>query len=164
MAIMNQFISNLEKELKKSKLAGKNEIVGCTNDEIEELENRFGVGFPVVYRDFLLTMGKRAGRFLEGTDAFFEHLPYLRGYAEDSLTSAGRKFVLPARAFVFASQQGYAFLYFDADEAQPDPSVFFFQERDATPSRTWPSLTAYFQQVLMDTKKLQAQGIGSKLN
>jgi len=45
--------------LVRTKIAQPQEIVGCTEEEISELEQRVGLTLPTAYRDFLRTMGHR---------------------------------------------------------------------------------------------------------
>ena len=55
--------------LVRTKIAQPQEIVGCTEEEISELEQRVGLTLPTAYRDFLRTMGAQGGK-LHGWDGF----------------------------------------------------------------------------------------------
>jgi hypothetical protein len=65
-------IENITACLVAKRLASLSETVGCTTDEIEELEHREGVHFPAVYKEFLLRMGRSAGRFLRELMRFID--------------------------------------------------------------------------------------------
>jgi hypothetical protein len=153
---MHPFIINLANSLVSTNVASPSEIKGCTREEVESLERREGIRLPDLYKDFLRVMGKSAGRFLEGTDAFYRHLPHLRNGAEESLRESKSSFRLPQNAFVFVSHQGYVFLFFIASESE-DPPVWIYQEGEQSPVEKWPSLSAYLESVLVGTVKLMKE-------
>jgi hypothetical protein len=97
-------------------LAKPTEIVGCSDAEIEQLEQRFRVNLPVSYKYFMRIMGKMAGRFELDAMWTCDALGLARIRAEailaqgdqdyaDAIALSGEvaqeRFVLPATAFVF---------------------------------------------------------------
>ena len=109
------------------------EIVGCTPEEVAGIEARFGLRLPRVYREFLLAMGRGAGRFLRGTDVFYPTVLELRQWAEELLEECGRPFALPEDAFVFLTHQGYQFGYFHTGSGEDDPPTYRYLECDPVP-------------------------------
>jgi hypothetical protein len=97
--------------LLRKKIAQPQEIVGCTEEEISELEQRVGLTMPTAYRDFLRTMGHRAGSFMVGTDFFYDGLLGLRDSLVESLAQMRVDFQMPSDLFVFSSHQGYIFIF-----------------------------------------------------
>ena len=95
----------------------------CTEDEIEELESRFGVRLPESYKKFLRLMGWGPRRFLESDhwDAFYPELLGMgRGEEYEEVCED-----LPEDYFVFASRLSYH-LFFVADGRSEDPPVYSF--------------------------------------
>ena len=104
-------------------------LQGCTPEEIAQIEKKFQLNLPAVYKEFLSRMGKSAGKFLVGTDYLFPALLHLRDDAEDILEESGVNFRFGPAHFVFVGHQGYEFLFFDAAES-PDPAVSHVEEAE----------------------------------
>jgi hypothetical protein len=49
-------------------LASPADLVGCSEEDIKQLEDRFGLVLPGFYAAFLWKMGREAGRFRVGSD------------------------------------------------------------------------------------------------
>ena len=86
--------------------ARTDEIRGCTPEEVAGIEARFGLRLPQVYREFLLAMGRGAGRFFRGTDVFYPTVFELRQWAEELLEECRQPFALAGDAFVFLMHRG----------------------------------------------------------
>src|SRR5215472_15285228 len=142
-------IEQLARDIVVAKLASADELKGCTTEEIDELQRKFLVTLPETYVEWLKAMGRGAGKFLEGSDAFFPTLLELREGAEELLAENKSELVLPQDAFVFLMHQGYQFLYFRTAQPDPDPQVSHYLEGKGL-SQPWNHLSDYFQQVLAD--------------
>lgn len=129
------FIDQLEKRMIAVGLADPSEIHGCSPQEVDQLEANLHVEFPLVYREFLLRMGRRAGSVFAGTDVFLGRLPELREYANEILNESSSPFNLPVECHVFLVHQGYVFMYFPTSEGE-DPPVYRFVPGDQWPKRT----------------------------
>ena len=133
---MHEVILKLIDHIKRAEVAREWEILGCTESEVASLELLWKCKLPVVYRDFLLGLGKQAGGFLRGTSIFYRDLcrsPF-RPYFEMLLKEAQSSFVLPETAVIFGSHQGYVFFYFDWKLGEDDPAVYIYEEGSASPA------------------------------
>lgn len=93
--------------------------------EIQKVENHFNVLFPSEYKDFLLLMGKSAGRFMEGSSVFIDELYSLQSWGMELCEENG--LTAPENAFVFYMHQGYKMAYFiNSDDS--NPQVYYFEE------------------------------------
>lgn len=99
----------------------------CTEDEMRALETQLGIKFPGAYREFLLTMGRNAGTFLNGSDYTCEELFQLQRLARSILSADALNNALPNDAFVFLAHQGYQFAFFRTSEGD-NPPVYFYTE------------------------------------
>ena len=98
-----------------------------------------------MYRAFLLHLGWSAGPLLRGTDvAAASELVEVLGEAKELLQECRAGFTLPSSAVVFAIHQGYAFLYFLADDSFDVP-VHRFVEGQPSPRQVASSLSEFFQ-------------------
>jgi len=83
---------------------------GCTASEVHELCQKYPVGLPPEYCDFLIVAGRHAGAFLLGTDYTYGQLDDLQEYAR-SLLEQNAVAGLPDQSFVVAVHQGYQFYF-----------------------------------------------------
>jgi hypothetical protein len=121
------YLDRVNKKLIELKLAMPEEFLGCTQDEIIDLEWRLGISLPKAYQEFLLSMGHGAGKFLRGSDCFFKHLILLQEWAVELLEENHFPKSLPENAFVFFMHQGYQFSFFNLSEGD-DPPTYFYSE------------------------------------
>ncbi len=100
-------------------------LQGCSDGEIDQLEQQQGVTLPKAYRQFLAALGKGAGEFM---------LSYQWGFRLDEVSAWARADFyheycdLPANYFVFAENCGCVWVFFIADGATDDPPVFQFTD------------------------------------
>jgi SMI1 / KNR4 family (SUKH-1) len=146
-------MQQLALQIESGGLARPAEIAGCTQEEVSSLEKRFGIVLPEIYRDWLRVMGRGAGHYLEGSDAFYPGLLELRDAAGELLRENGQPFSLAQDAFVFLMHQGYQFLYFRTEPLDPDPPVILYLEGES-PEQKWEHVSDYFKQVLDDHLRL----------
>lgn len=95
-------------------------------DEIERMEKYAGRKFPWAYRQFLSVMGKGAGKFMRGSDVFYDRIDGLKDGANELLEEDGLPH-LSDDCFVFWMHQGYQIAFFKFDEGD-DPTVYYFFE------------------------------------
>lgn len=123
-------------------------LKGCTSEEIAQLEAKYHVKLPAVYREFLARMGKEAGDFLRGSDYFFSALLEMRAGLEGLLEGSG--FTLDDDDFVFFGHQGYQYCFFKATDA-PDPAVFcYLEDEDGEPRQAFEHFSEWLQAVAAD--------------
>lgn len=101
------------------------ELKGCSESEIDRLEQRARVRLPRAYRDFLALLGKGAGEFMLSDHWQFRldevaEIAHHDGYADYC--------DLPDNYFVFAERNGCAWAFFVADGTSDDPPVFLFTD------------------------------------
>lgn len=127
---MPDFVDQAIARLTEAGLVLPTGVLGCSEQEIAEITKEFSVTLPAAYRRFLATMGKSAGEFLDGTDFFYPEVLTLRGQAEYLLSKCKATISLATTDFVFASHQGYQFLFFGTEEGD-DPRVrYYFEYRE----------------------------------
>jgi len=134
-------------------VAAPENIRGCSEEEVKELENHCGVRLPQKYREFLLVMGHGAGTFFIGTDIFYgEALFRMRRFAEDLLEENAEPFKLPEDAFVFSMAQGCSFTYSQAFTGD-DPPVYLYIEGKGSPKQ----IASRFSGYMLDRAAVEAR-------
>lgn len=99
-------------------------FVGCTPDEILELEQTAGVSLPESYKHFLRVMGKHTGEFLEDGLLRVDEFDLIRERAAARLDRLNIS--LPDHSFVFAARDNWI-MYFDTT-SDDDPPVFILED------------------------------------
>ena len=127
------YLERVKERLAALKLASPDELKGCSNQEVWQLERQLGVKLPQAYREFLLLMGKEAGQFLRGSDCFYQHLPELQTAAIELLEENHFPQLLPNDAWVFFMHQGYQFSFFRLGEGE-DPPTYSYCEAETEQS------------------------------
>ncbi len=122
-----EVISSACQVLITAKVCTNDTILGCTPEQLADVERDFGRPLPAIYRAFLERMGCGAGRFYRGTHYFYPEIRGLNSAAVDLLRECGNKPILPANALVFSMHQGYQFLFM-SDLPRDDPAVYHYHE------------------------------------
>ena len=131
-----------------SDLVGGNHIdpkymVGCSAEDIANVERACCKPLPAEYESFLRLAGRGAGRLFQGTAIFYPRLLELHEDAIALLSELGVPEVLPDKAFVFMMHQGYELKYFVPD--RDDPEVVQFWEGQEGESFVWPSFSDFIR-------------------
>ena len=123
-------------------------VKGCNAEEIRQVEAKFRLQLPPIYKEFLLRMGKAAGKFLIGSDYLFPAPMRLRDDAEDFLQDSSSGFRLDENDFVFMGHQGYEFLFFRPADS-PDPPIFLLVEGEQ-PKPVFPHFSEWLLSCVSD--------------
>jgi hypothetical protein len=106
-------------------IAHPSEIRGCSEADLLALEQESGVTLPMAYREFMMTVGRGAGKFLQDVTVFYPDIKKLTQEVVNELPNIK----LPSGAFVFLQRLGEVFLYFVADGSSADPPIYRWSER-----------------------------------
>lgn len=101
-------------------------LSSCSEKQVNRIERTFNIKLPLVYRSFLLNMGKSAGDFMKGSSCFYNEIFSLKEAAVELLEERNFK-SLPEDSYVFWMHQGYQFAFFLLSDGD-NPRVFFFTE------------------------------------
>ena len=149
---MMSLIDILIKKLVDLDIAKPDDILGCTLEDIIEIQQyQEIIALPNLYKEFLIKMGKGAGNFLVHLKCFYPELLYLkRDMKADLLQPQLTEFKLPDDAFIYMTNQGYEFFYFHTNNDDNDPAVFHYTEGDGSsreikPIKQWDHLSEYFR-------------------
>ncbi|ELZ12558.1 hypothetical protein C479_04157 [Halovivax asiaticus JCM 14624] len=106
----------------------RSEIRGCTDEELDSLEEQFDLELPAAYRSCMRHIRADTNGFFRGSEFTYPAPKYQRQFAEDSLDEWEHlDFSFDHSDFVFRGLQGSAFWFFDT-EAGADPPVYRYME------------------------------------
>ena len=105
------------------------ELVPLNIEEIKTIEAFYDVKLPQTYKEFLLLMGKDAGKYMLGTSAFYGDIFELQEWGFELYRENGVENI-PADAFTFWMHQGYQAVFFRTSEGD-DPPVYYYIEGSA---------------------------------
>lgn len=130
---MNKYIKlmkELANELISNNLADPEKIKGCTKEEIEKVENYYGVLLPESYKAFLTVMGHYCGDFYRGTDILYNEV--FKFSEDEDISKYTIEYMLELgvqppkeKLFSFSMHEGYQFEFFFINTSD-DPLVYFF--------------------------------------
>jgi hypothetical protein len=125
----------------KSKFA----FIGCTEQEIQSLEEQFSVTLPSVYKDFLRAFGKESGGLLNDCSYLY---PSLTSIVRRDVESIQKRFGLKLEPswFVFLSRDPIILLFDTA--IGNDPPVWRFDEDREELKEVFPSFTAWLNEIV----------------
>lgn len=123
-----------------------NEFIGCTEEQITNLELKLNVNLPEAYKEFLRWFGVKGGQIMRGSDFYYRYLigeayeDYIEEgiYQNDASLLKFAKELLIEHGFdgeallentvVIMSHQGTAYQYMKLDEGE-NPKVYMFAEQ-----------------------------------
>jgi hypothetical protein len=132
-----------------SSITTKDQVEGCSLEEVLEVRRYANGHLPGLYEKFLLAMGHGAGKFFLGTDIFYPEVLTNREGASDLLREDSSLFELSESDFVFAIHQGYQFMYFKIKETD-DPAVFFYLEGSGVPQKKYDRFSEFLLKAVED--------------
>ncbi len=116
------------------------QAVGCTPEEVAELERQLRLELPLAYKEFLLYAGKGLGDFEIGSDIFYDEvdLVELQQTAREFLIEDNAPQRFPEDAYAFWMHQGYQFCFFNTTEGDNPPVHYYIEPgEDEEPKIQW---------------------------
>ncbi|WP_396610551.1 SMI1/KNR4 family protein [Haloferax sp. S1W] len=133
-------------EILDNGLATAEEIEGCSQSEIDHIEQQCEVLLPEAYRSYHRHIGKSSGEFLRGYTCHYPRIIQEQAKAERVLQREDTATELDKHKFVFAGSQGVTFFYFDVRE--PDPPVYVIAEGHGDPDKVTDSFSEWLFETL----------------
>lgn len=146
----------LMEELVSSKIVDENSFIGCSEEEMEEIEQIekvFGFHLPKLYKDFLRLMGKRANDLFPDENMLFPQILSFSEEAREILEDYQPHLLeqLPKEAFVFSVYQGEQFSFFITSEGD-DPPIYHFMADKRHFTKVCEKLSDFFRRAREDAE------------
>lgn len=135
-------------------LAFDNEIVGCTDDEIGDLERCHPRPLPFAYRQFMREAGKHAGYFMHGEMFFYPEVKKAVDIASELLTTSDGGSLLTHNHIVFYQHEGYDIYLMDCLQDDVDPPVFRYDERSDSLRMFTPAFSQCLRLFIVESERL----------
>jgi hypothetical protein len=150
-------IDELKLTLLKSGIASPLSILGCTPEEIREVEEFWGVPLPAAYREFLAKMGRAAGDLFNGSDVHYPDMLGMREGLAEILEGHPYDLDLPDDAIIFLQTGGYEWLWIRSSEGG-DPSVYELYEVNGPPAVVrWDHFTDCVAHTIEDIRAMRSR-------
>ena len=136
-------------------VAGPRDLVGVCAQEIQSLQRRLGVIFPVSYSQFLQTCGRSAGLLSPWVAFYFDDLLEIRDEFNERLAALDAPFDMPSNALVFAQADNiFDYLFCDGSE---DPPVYRLNFLADSPSCECcaPAFSVYLEALVVASDREQ---------
>ncbi len=134
--------------LEEHSIAAHSALRGCTDQEIQQLETRYGLTLPACYRQYLLSMGHKSGRLFthDHLAVTYPHVIEMTAqYREDVREFPDEAHVdLPSDALIITGRLGEQFLFIRCDDADDSP-VWYFNEYDTGVRQVYASVLDWLQ-------------------
>ena len=131
----------LKNKIIELNLADPNLVRGCSNKEIEKLEQDNKVIFPKSYRVFLENFGHGLGGIImSDINILYEDIHGLTNQLRNEVLIDEGDPILPENAFVFATRFGEQFMFFDASSSQDEPPILYYMENHESFSKVGNSI------------------------
>ena len=143
---------SLKKMIVESGMATPEEICGCSNSYISELETQYGK-LPGAYRAFLSAMGSSSDNIFYSVNLVYPSLEKFRSQAVRILQESNVK--LAPTAFVFLLTDTM-FLFFDIKDGE-DSAVLRYREGHAGAEKIYDSFSEWLVDFVSTESKLEEQ-------
>lgn len=124
--------------------------MGCNPEEISQIESFTQSPLPEIYKKFLECMGRGAGRFFEGLNIFYQDIFEQKKWFKETLEECDCKYNVTDTDFIFASNQGYEFMFFKLND-DPDPPVYYYIECEKSPLKKYDRFSDFLLKSFTDT-------------
>jgi hypothetical protein len=157
----------LLQRMERSGVASSSQFVGCSEQEINALEARYGLRLPQTYMHYLRVMGHRSGRLFtcDHTAVFYPCVLEMtaeqrRSWAEcnaDDGSGPPPEFELPRDALLIAGRLGDQFEYIRCS-GQEDSPVWYFNTWEWQVQEFHPSVLAWLETWCGESEQAIASG------
>jgi hypothetical protein len=147
-------LDNLVNRLINGKIATREQIKGCSEKDIEELEKEFKLKLPNAYKTFLKLIGLGGGKFWSSERFHYRQLFLIPKIVENIIRDEDLKNVLvelPADTFVFLVHHDYEFFFFCTNEGE-DPPVYYYLEHETQYVKFADSFSLFIDEQLRETE------------
>jgi hypothetical protein len=117
-------------------MATRDTILPCSPAEVEEVRQTQGVDqLPPQYEQFLLTMGRRAGDLLRGTDFFYPAIVELADEMRELVVENNCTHLVKPDSTLIGHHQGVELYWME-----PSGATYECSEVGPNPTHNWPTL------------------------
>lgn len=109
--------------------ADEDSIKGASLKEINKLESNLNIKLPEIYKQFLIKMGKKAGRYGRGEYMFINSLEQIQTNANNLLEDDKSELFPLTNNFTFFMHEDYDFLFFPLNQGD-NPPIYRYLDKN----------------------------------
>jgi hypothetical protein len=142
---MPRILDPLIRRMEQSQVALPDELRGCSESEIETLERTYNLSLPLVYREYLATMGHSSGRLFtyDHVDVTYPHVLAMTNEIRRELGSDASR-ILRQDSLIISGRLGEQYEFLRC-EANSDVSVWHFNLEDREVIESHASVVGWLQ-------------------
>lgn len=140
-------IEQFKRDILKKNIASEHNVIGVSSDEIKNLETSLGLTLPIIYKDFLRILGKKAGSLCTDVSFFFHEVATLKEELQEMIDEEELEFTIPELAVVFSGYQGFQYHYFLSD-GNENPEIYRIMDDGSPPKKVSNSFTEYLMSII----------------
>jgi hypothetical protein len=143
------YLTELKALAERLEVINSHEVQGCTEAEIQALEDTLQIKLPEAYREFLVWGGKGTIEFLRGsTWRYFKgNFVDLQIESKDLLIE-NHPLELPINTYIFLAHQGSIFFFFLLTEGD-NPVIYKFMEGETEFRKEFCAFTEFLEYHLL---------------
>lgn len=153
-------IEQFQRRLLSSGTALEYQIRGCTDEELESLESKYG-HLPESYRQIMLLVGRRAGKLVDRREFDFyidQVIDLNKWWRSTENDDEEDSFELPENIFFISSRYGDHCNFVLTNQDQHDSPVYRWHEDDSVSER-YPSVWNWLKDFEEEAKYWMKQGV-----
>jgi hypothetical protein len=164
---MIEDVQDLESTLIQSGIAAREDLVGCSPEEIAALEQRYGA-LPDSYRQILALIGHGAGLLVDDAEFWIyvdqiELIPeQIQEFLDEVRAEGGKVPDFPPNAFFISARYG-EFPHYVLTGGGPDSAVYVYNYDDATITKAFDSVWDWVEAFVKDTQFFMALAVSRGL-
>lgn len=137
-------------------------VRGCSEEELESLERKYGLALPPAYRRFLELAGHASGLLFRWDHwaAAFENVSTLTAEERSRLAEGGSP-PLPPDALVICSRLAECFEFIRTELGDSSP-VWCYSDFEPAPVLEYPSVEVWLANILEGAREAQSSGFFAK--
>jgi hypothetical protein len=139
------FLTDIKALAERLEVIKPDEVQGCTEAEIQALEDALQIQLPEAYREFLAWVGKTKAWFLRDYAWNDNYLVRLQEDAKELLEENNFPRELPPNTYVFVMHEGYNFFFFNLNTHDNPPLHFYMEGETEFRENEFDSFTDFLE-------------------
>ncbi len=122
--MQNDYLKKCKQYYEENIQNGQNTPKGCSQSEIQDIENKNNISLPLSYKQYLSWMGKDKEGVFVGSNIFFDDIASNNKHLEGILKECCKDFQHKGDPLCFYNHQGYIYGWFYIPSDTDNPTCY----------------------------------------